>query len=134
MAIETNRVTLHATEKDRYGLPIPCLHLDDHANEIALRNYAYRKMGELYAAVGAKRVFEAPTLPVTHNLGTCRMSAEPSDGVVNGWGQSHDIANLFVSDGSQFTSSAAAGPTLTIVALTIRQADRIAELMGGGEI
>ena len=134
LAIATNRVTLHPTEKDGFGLPIPCLHLDNHANEIAMKNYAYRKSNELYDAVGAKRTFEAPPLPVSHNLGTCRMSAGAADGVVNPWGQSHDIANLFVSDGSQFASSSAGGPTLTIVALAIRQADRIAEQMGAGDL
>jgi len=134
MAIESNRVTLHTSEKDRFGLPTPCLHLDDHANEMAMRNYAYRKTGELYAAIGARRAFEAPTMPVTHNLGTCRMSAAAKDGVVNGWGQCHDIANLFISDGSQFASAASAGPTLTIVTLAIRQADRVAELMGAGKL
>ena len=134
LAMATNRVTLHATEKDGYGLPIPCLHLDNHDNEIAMKNYAYRKSNELYDAVGAKRVFEAPPLPVSHNLGTCRMSSRAEDGVVNEWGRCHDLANLFVSDGSQFPSSSAGGPTLTIVALAIRQADRIAELMGAGEL
>ncbi len=64
-----------------------------------------------------------------HNMGVARMSADPEDGVTNGWGQSHDIPNLFVSDGSAFTSSGAANPTLTIVALAIRQADHIAARM-----
>ena len=41
-------------------------------------------------------------------------------------GQTHDIENLFISDGSQFTTSTAENPTLTIVALAIRQADYIA--------
>ncbi|MBT6273751.1 MAG: GMC family oxidoreductase, partial [Chromatiales bacterium] len=63
------------------------------------------------------------------NLGTNRMSAKAADGVVNGWGQSHDISNLFVSDGSQFTTGAGENPTLTIVSLAIRQADYIAEQM-----
>jgi choline dehydrogenase-like flavoprotein len=57
------------------------------------------------------------------------MSEKPEDGVVNKHGQSHDIKNLFVSDGSQFTSGGAENPTLTIVALAIRQADYIAEQM-----
>jgi choline dehydrogenase-like flavoprotein len=57
------------------------------------------------------------------------MSARPEDGVVNKWGQSHDISNLFVSDGSQFTTGGAENPTLTIVTLAIRQADQIAKLM-----
>jgi len=54
--------------------------------------------------------------------------------VTNRWGQSHDISNLFVSDGSVFASSGAANPTLTIVALAIRQADHIAERMGRKEL
>jgi choline dehydrogenase-like flavoprotein len=49
--------------------------------------------------------------------------------VVNKFGQTHDIKNLFVSDGSQFTSGAACNPTLTIVSLAIRQADYIAGAM-----
>ncbi len=47
--------------------------------------------------------------------------------MVNKFGQAHEIDNLFVSDGSQFTTGAAANPTITIVALAIRQADYIAE-------
>jgi choline dehydrogenase-like flavoprotein len=45
------------------------------------------------------------------------------------FGQAHDVKNLFVSDGSQFTSGAACNPTLTIVSLAIRQADHIAGAM-----
>ena len=54
------------------------------------------------------------------------MSERPEDGVVNAFGQAHDVPNLFVSDASQFTTGAAANPTLTIVALAIRQAEYIA--------
>ncbi|MBD5654325.1 MAG: GMC family oxidoreductase, partial [Candidatus Eremiobacteraeota bacterium] len=53
----------------------------------------------------------------------------PKLGVVNAHGQSHDIANLFISDGSQFTTSAAENPTLTIVTLAIRQAEFITSAM-----
>jgi choline dehydrogenase-like flavoprotein len=62
------------------------------------------------------------------------MSAKAADGVVNKNGQAHDIANLFISDGSQFTTGAAENPTLTIVALAIRQADFIAGQMAAGAI
>jgi choline dehydrogenase-like flavoprotein len=67
-------------------------------------------------------------------MGTNRMSEKPRDGVVNKWGQTHDIANLFISDGSQFTTGGAPNPTLTIVALAIRQAEYIGELMRKEEI
>ena len=53
------------------------------------------------------------------------MSESPRDGVCNKWGQTHDLKNLFISDGSQFTTSAGENPTLTIVTLAIRQADYI---------
>ena len=90
--------------------------------------------GRIHEAVGANKVIETPPYPSTHNLGTNRMSANAMDGVVNKWGQTHDINNLFVSDGSQFTTSASENPTLTIVTLAIRQADYIAEQLGKGNI
>ena len=122
----TNAVTLHPTIKDQFGLPIPNVHYDDHPNDMAMRNYAYKQGAAVYEAVGATRIIEVPPYPSTHNLGTCRMSEKPGDGVCNKWGQTHDVKNLFISDGSQFTSSAGENPTLTIVTLAIRQADRIA--------
>jgi choline dehydrogenase-like flavoprotein len=130
MPQETNRITLHDSRKDQHGLPIPNVHFDDHPNDIAMRSHAYRQGAAVYDAVGAVRTFPTPPYPSTHNLGTNRMSEKPRDGVVNKWGQTHDVANLFVSDGSQFTTGGAENPTLTIVSLAIRQADYIAGQMG----
>ena len=134
MPQEKNGVTLHKTEKDQYGLPIPNVHFDDHPNDIAMRSHAYKSGTAVYDAVGAVRVVETPPYPSTHNLGTNRMSENARDGVVNKHGQTHDIKNLFVSDGSQFTTGGAENPTLTIVTLAIRQADYIADQMGKKEI
>jgi choline dehydrogenase-like flavoprotein len=134
MPQEKNAVTLHATEKDKHGLPVPNVHFDDHPNDVAMRSHAYRQGGAVYDAVGATRTFPTPPYPSTHNLGTNRMSEKPRDGVVNKFGQTHDVANLFVSDGSQFTTGAAENPTLTIVALALRQADHIAGRMAKGEL
>lgn len=124
----SNRVTLN-DETDGYGMPIANVHYDDHPNDIAMREHGYRRGSELYRAVGAKDIYEVPPYPSTHNLGTCRMSEKAEDGVCNGFGQAHEIANLFISDGSQFTTSAAENPTLTIVSLAIRQAEHIGRLM-----
>jgi len=124
---ETNRITLHPDKKDKFGMPIPNVHSDDHENDIALRNHGYAQGEALYKAVGAKRTVRVPPFPASHYMGTNRMSANPRDGVVNRFGQAHDVPNLFVSDGSQFTSSGAENPTLTIVALAIRQAEYIAQ-------
>jgi choline dehydrogenase-like flavoprotein len=134
MPRDTNRITLHASEKDQFGLPIPNVNFDDHANDLAMRAHGYKQGEALYRAVGATRVFQTPPYPSTHNLGTNRMSAKARDGVVNKHGQTHDIKNLFVSDGSQFTTGGAENPTLTIVALAIRQAEFISGAMSRKEI
>ncbi|TCZ56286.1 GMC family oxidoreductase [Roseicella aquatilis] len=129
-----NRVTLDPEVKDRYGLPVASVHVDDHRNDIAMRDHAYGQGRALYEAVGATRSFETTPYPSTHNLGTNRMSESPRDGVVDRWGKAHDLPNLYVSDGSQFTTGAACNPTLTIVALAIRQADHITGRMARGEV
>ncbi|MHA6643820.1 GMC family oxidoreductase [Mesorhizobium sp. A623] len=134
MAREENRITLHADEKDAHGMPIADVHFDDHPNDTAMRNHAYKQSIALYDAVGATRTLPTPPYPSTHNLGTNRMSEKPQDGVVNKHGQAHDIKNLFVSDGSQFTSGGAENPTLTIVSLAIRQAEYIAKEMAAKNI
>ena len=128
----TNRVTLSDSTTDQWGLPAPNVHFDDHANDVAMRTYAYEHAEKLYEAVGAVGHHRTPPYPTTHNLGTCRMSANAEDGVVDRWGRAHDVPNLFVSDGSVMTTGGAANPTLTIVALATRQAEYLAgELKSG---
>jgi choline dehydrogenase-like flavoprotein len=134
MPQEKNAVTLHASEKDEYGLPVPNVHFDDHANDTAMRDHAYAQGEEVYKSAGAMKTFRTPPYPSTHNLGTNRMSENPRDGVVDKNGRTHDVKNLFVSDGSQFTTGAAENPTLTIVALSLRQADHIASEMSKGNL
>ena len=129
MPRETNRITLNNDVKDQYGLPVPNVHFDDHPNDEAMREHGFKQGSAVYQAAGAKTVYRVPPYPSTHNLGTARMSAKPQDGVCNRFGQTHDVPNLFISDGSQFTTGAAENPTLTIVTLAIRQADYIAGQM-----
>jgi len=129
---ETNRVTLNHDVHDQFGLPVPDVHFDDHPNDTAMREHAYAAGESVYDAVGAERTFCVPPYPASHNLGTARMSARPAEGVVNQFGRTHDLPNLFVSDGSVMTTGAAANPTLTIVALALRQADHIEQQMKAG--
>lgn len=129
MPREGNRITLNSNVKDKWGLAAPNVHFDDHDNDIAMRNHAFAQGEKVYKAAGAIRTFRTPPYPSTHNLGTCRMGASAKDSVCNAYGQTHDIANLFISDGSQFTTGGAENPTLTIVTLAIRQAEYIAKQM-----
>jgi len=134
MPQESNRVTLNRDVTDQHGLPVPNVHFDDHPNDLAMREHAYQAGESVYNAVDAVRVNRVTPYPSTHNLGTCRMSADPADGVVNEFGRAHDVPNLFVSDGSVFTTGAAANPTLTIVALAIRQAEHMVGEMKAGAL
>jgi len=121
-----NRITLSDSEVDGFGVPVANIHYDDHPNDLRMRNHGYRMMSSIHKAAGAIRSIEAPPYPASHNLGSNRMSAAPEDGVVDGWGRAHEMPNLFVCDGSQFATGGACNPTLTIVALAIRQAEFIA--------
>lgn len=133
-AQSVNGIRLHGEEKDGYGLPIPIVHYEDHENAKPMRKHAGASARSLFESLGATRVVPFKVNMATHNLGTCRMSADPADGVCNKWGRTHEIDNLYISDGSQFSSSGSANPTLTIVALAIRQAAHINERMATGDL
>jgi len=129
-----NRITLNPNVKDAFGLPVANVHVDEHANDQALRKHAQGQMSKMYEALGAKRIIVGPTPPATHNTCTARMSSDPREGVTNAWGQTHDIQNLFISDGSVMSTPGSPNPTLTIVALALRQAEYISRQMAAGKI
>ena len=129
------RITLDGSETDQYGLPIPHVTpVADHANDAALLAHAKQQTRALFEAVGAKEIWDRGAFPNSHNLGSCRMSTHARDGVCNKWGQTHDVDNLFISDGCQFSTSGAANPTLTIIALAIRQADYLHQRLSQAEL
>ena len=125
LPVAGNAITLNDAIRDAGDDPVANVHFEWHDNDLSMQKHAWRQATALYEAAGAERVVTRGAFPATHNMGTCRQSADPDDGVCNGFGQAHDIDNLFISDGSQFASSAAENPTLTIVALAMRQATYI---------
>jgi choline dehydrogenase-like flavoprotein len=130
----TNRITLDPEVKDAYGLPVAHIHVDEHENNGAMRAHAQRQSKALFEAVGAIRVVHTRQTPATHNMCTARMSKDPREGVTNAYGQTHDIPNLFISDGSAMSTPSSANPTLTIVALALRQAEYIERQMSARNI
>ena len=131
----SNLISLHKTEKDKYGLPVPVLHYKDHINTSLMEEHGMQASTKIYQSLGGTNIRRTHgNISACHNMGVARMSEHPQDGVTNRWGQTHDISNLFISDGSLFPSSGAANPTLTIVALAIRQADHIADRLSRGEL
>ena len=130
---ESNRITLHPTEVDRNGLPVPVIHYETHPNTAAMKAFAAGRGREIYQALGATEIFDtADVFPATHNMGVARIGSDPGKSVCNSWGQTHDVDNLFVSDGSLLPTVGCENPTLTIVALVLRQADYIERQIKNG--
>ena len=131
----SNAITLHPTRKDQYGLPVPVVHYEHHHNSRKMLRYALDRGRRIYTALNAEQVLElVDVFPATHNMGTARMGADPATSVCNQWGQAHELDNLFISDGSLFPTSGCANPTLTIIALALRQAEYLASLLGSNSI
>jgi len=130
MAQESNMISLHPSRKDRYGLPVPIIHYEDHPNSKRILSYALDRGRKIYESLGAEQTFAmVDVFPATHNMGTARMGTDASISVCNPRGQAHDIENLFICDGSVFPSVGCENPTLTIVALALRQAEYVAGQM-----
>jgi choline dehydrogenase-like flavoprotein len=85
--------------------------------------------GEVFPAFG-----EVPEGFASHEVGTIRMGKNPKTSVLNSFCQARSVKNLFVTDGSCFTSSSEKNPTLTIMALSLRAADHIKEQRRKGEL
>jgi len=82
---------------------------------------------EILRAAGARDVHTEWPMPWAgwHLMGTARMGRDPRTSVVNEWGRSHDVRNLFIVDGSIFVTSGGVNPTSTIQALALYIADNI---------
>ena len=90
-------------------------------------DHSIARATEILKAAGATDVLaEAPiTAGGWHLMGTARMGRDPQTSVVNEWGRSHDVKNLFIIDGSVFVTSAGVNPTSTIQAIALHVADSI---------
>jgi choline dehydrogenase-like flavoprotein len=109
-----------SSELDGRGFPKPLVHLSLGKNEHKLRDHADRQMRAIWEAAGASDLWTCDRN--AHTIGTCRMGIDSADAVVDPFGRSFDVPNLWISDNSTFSSSLAANPALTIVALALRSA------------
>ncbi len=121
---ENNTVTL-ADELDQHGIPRAKVTYSYLDNDKRLIEHGVRKMRDIHEAAAAIETFRYPA--TSHLLGTCRMGRDRRTSVVDKWCRSHDIANLFICDGSVFVTGAGVNPTLTVEALAARTADYIIE-------
>jgi choline dehydrogenase-like flavoprotein len=117
---DDNRVTL-SEDTDRFGLRVAHVSFNLHDNDKKLIKAAKEKTEEVMQAAGANQVVQEARY--AHLVGGCRMGANPRKSVVDKFGRSHDVPNLFVCDGSVFPTQGSANPGLTIQALAARTAD-----------
>ncbi len=132
-----NRVTVDASRPDAHGIPTPVVRFRFSENDHALWKASNQSMLEILSHMKGK-VFttfgDGPRGFASHEVGTVRMGKDPRTSVLNGYCQAREVKNLFVTDGSCFTTSSEKNPTLTIMALSLRAADYIKEQRRRGEL
>jgi choline dehydrogenase-like flavoprotein len=132
-----NRVTLHPTKKDKWGIPLPVMDARMGPNEIALLEAASRDAEDILRKGNFKNIRVHPVKPTKpgnriHEMGTARMGRDPNTSVLNQWNQAWDVENLFITDGAAMTSSAIQNPSITYMALSARAANYAADLLEKG--
>ncbi len=122
---ESNTVTLDPQLTDSNGIPAPKITYQVSENSRKMLAHGLARGREVMQAAGAKKIDTVDLLRPAgwHLLGTARMGNDPDTSVVNSWGRSHDVKNLFVVDGSIFVTSGGVNPTSTIQALALYIAD-----------
>ncbi len=111
-------------ELDARGLPKPRLHFTEGDNEAKMAAHAEKLMRAIFAAAGAKEMWSFNRH--AHVIGTAMMGDDAATSVVNRFGKSHEIPNLWLCDNSIFPSALDVNPALTIMALALRAADEFA--------
>jgi len=129
LARPENRVTVDPARVDAYGIPIPVVHFRFSENDESLWRDMKAQAQEILEAAKCRMIINddpAPSGFASHETGTVRMGKDPRTSVLNAYNQAHDVSNLFVVDGSCFTTFPEKNPTLTIMALAVRAARHMA--------
>jgi choline dehydrogenase-like flavoprotein len=133
-----NRVTIHPTQKDKWGVPI--VHIDcslgENDKKIIARIQADAK--EMLERAGATDIqmrqhYGGLGLGI-HEAGTAHMGKDPNKSVLNKYNQAHDVPNLFITDGACMASNGCQNPSLTYMAMSARGAHFATEFLKGGRI
>lgn len=133
-----NRVELDPKVVDAWGIPVlhfECTYTDNEFNMahdgVATIAATCEEAG--FEVLNRNTTMHPPGYSI-HELGTCRMGDDPKTSVLNKWNQSHDVKNLFVVDGSSFVTGGSQNPTITILALSMRASEYLAEEMRRGNL
>jgi len=134
-----NYFELDPERKDAFGIPQVRFHAGEKENDRKMMEDMYGWMEQILRACDAEIVpykkYVEPMGDATHECGSARMGTDPAKSVLNSYCQSHDVKNLFVTDGSCFVSLPGThGITTWIMALAIRASEYLADGLKRGEI
>jgi choline dehydrogenase-like flavoprotein len=124
---------------DQYGVPIARIAYDIGENERRMAKDMYNTMLEILNASKAEVVpfepgYVEPNGNAIHEHGTSSMGSDPKRSGDKGIRQMHEVKNVFVVDGSAFTTASEKNPTLTILALACPSTDYLVEEMKRGNV
>jgi choline dehydrogenase-like flavoprotein len=132
---------LDPEKKDRFGIPVMRFHWKWSQHEINQVKHFQNAMRELIDKLGGEINEPAPPEraistggEIIHEVGTARMGSNARDSVTDQFGKTWDVDNLYLCDGSIFVSKAHKNPTITIMALAMRNAESIAGRLRSGEL
>ena len=122
-----NKISLDATKKDKWGLPLVNINFAFGENEKAMRKDVQESAAEMLGKAGFKNIntydTNSPGGSAVHEMGTARMGKDPKTSVLNENNQLHEAKNVFITDGSCMPSGGCQNPSLTYMALTARACD-----------
>jgi len=124
---ETNTLSLDATKKDEWGIPLLKINISYDDNDDKMVKDYQEQLSEMFEKAGFKNIKsddtkQAPGLDI-HEMGGARMGKDPKTSLLNGWNQLHACKNVFVTDGACMTSTSTQNPSLTYMAITARAVD-----------
>lgn len=133
-----NYVDIDPHVKDAWGIPAVRIRMQHGPNQTNMLKFAVGRATEMIEAAGGKVIARSAAISIPgqaiHEQGTCRMGDDAKTFVTNRWGQTHDVPNLVIADGSIHCASGITNPTLTILSLTMRNAEHLAEDVRKGNV
>jgi choline dehydrogenase-like flavoprotein len=137
LRMDSNFVDIDPEAKDSYGIPKVRIHFQWDENVLKMWEHSKEVCAEIIRKAGG--VYEGsanePLIPgwSLHETGTCRMGNDPKHAVTNGFGQTHDVQNLYVCDASVFLSCTDKTTTISIMAFTLRTCEHMIENFRRGD-
>lgn len=126
-------IALDPNEKDRWGSPVARVRIGYHEHDMKVGRYMAARSEDILRHMGADNAYASASASPPANLvaGGCRFGNDPASSVLDTDCRSHEIENLFVTDGSFMPTGGSVPFTWTIYANAFRVADRIIAQLGG---